>query len=59
MDVGDFFAIASFSLDMVDLQLTATITAANTVTVLLTNNTAGAVNLTSGTVYARVFKKYI
>jgi|GEM_PF-1792595 len=47
--LGDF-AIASFSLDVQDLVLDAQVTAANTVTVVLANNTGGAINLASGTV---------
>ncbi len=54
--LGDF-AIASFSLDVTDLMLNAQVTAANTVTVILTNNTGGAINLGSGTVYIRVMQK--
>ena len=53
--LGDM-AIASFSLDVSDLVLDAQVTAANTVTCVLANNTGGAVDLSSGTVYARVFK---
>jgi len=54
--LGDF-AIASFSLDVEDLILNAQVTAADTVTVVLANNTGGAINLGSGTVYVRVFKR--
>ena len=50
------FALASFSLDVQDLQLDAQVTAANTVTVTLYNNTGGSVNLASGTVKVLVFK---
>jgi hypothetical protein len=57
--LGDF-AIASFSLDVADLVLDAQVTAANTVTVTLTNDGIGAgVDLTEGTVYVRVFRKVI
>ena len=52
--LGDY-AIASFSLDVTDLQMSANVTAANTVTVVLTNNTGSAVNLASGTVRALAF----
>ena len=52
--LGDY-AIASFSLDVTDLQMSCNVTAANTVTVVLTNNTAAAVNLASGTVRALAF----
>lgn len=51
--LGDF-AFVSFSLDVADLQLTADVTAADTVTCLLSNNTGGAVDLGSGTVRVRV-----
>jgi hypothetical protein len=54
-ELGDF-AIASFSLDVSDLSLTADVTAADTVTCVLANNTGGAVDLASGTVRVRVFK---
>lgn len=55
-ELGDM-AIASFSLDVTDLVLDAQVTASNTVTCVLANNTGGAVNLAEGTVYVRVFKK--
>jgi hypothetical protein len=51
--LGDF-AIASFSLDVTDLVLDAQVTAANTVTCILANNTGGAIDLAEGTVYVRV-----
>jgi hypothetical protein len=54
--LGDF-AMASFSLDTQGLTLTATVTSANTVTAVLSNNTAGAVDLASGTIYVRVFPR--
>lgn len=56
--LGDF-AIASFSLDVADLQLSADVTAADTVTCVLSNNTGGAVDLGSGTVYIKVLKRQI
>ncbi len=46
--LGDF-TIASFSLDTEDVMLTATVTAANTVTVRFQNESTGTVNLGSGT----------
>jgi len=55
-NLGDF-ARASFSLDTTDLTLTADVTAADTVTVRLNNNTGGAVNLAEGTVRVKVFPK--
>jgi len=54
--LGDH-AIAAFSLDVSDLVLDAQVTAANTVTCILANNTGVAVDLGSGTVYVRVFKR--
>jgi ABC-type uncharacterized transport system YnjBCD substrate-binding protein len=54
--LGDF-AIASFSLDVSDLALSASVTAANTVTCTLSNNTGGAVDLGSGTVSVLVIQK--
>ena len=53
--LGDF-AIASFSLDTQGMALTADVTAANTVTCTLSNNTGGALNLSSGTLRVLVFK---
>lgn len=52
--LGDF-ADASFSLDVQDLQLDAQVTAANTVTATLYNNTAAAVDLASGTLRVIVY----
>jgi len=55
--LGDF-AMASFSLDVADLVLDANVTAADTVTVTLTNDGIGAgVNLAEGTLRVRVIKK--
>jgi hypothetical protein len=54
--LGDL-ASASFSLDVQDLVLAAAVTAANTVTVTLTNNTASGINLNQGTLFVRVTKK--
>jgi len=51
--LGDF-CIASLSIDVADLVLTAQVTAANTVTYQLANNTGGAVDLASATVRVRV-----
>lgn len=44
-----WIAMASFSLDIGGLTISAAVTAANTVTVTLSNNTGGSVNLASGT----------
>jgi len=54
--LGDF-AMASFSLDVSDLVLDAQVTAANTVTCVLLNNTGGAIDLASATVYVRIWKR--
>ena len=54
--LGDY-AQASFSLDVSDLILSADVTAENTVTVILTNNSGGAVDLGEGTVYVRVVQR--
>lgn len=56
--MGDY-AVASFSLDVTDLQLTATVTAAGTVTAVLSNSTGGAVDLGSGTLRVRVYRARI
>lgn len=54
--LGDF-VLVSFSLDVADLAITAAVTAANTVTYQLLNNTGGAIDLASGTVAVRVIPK--
>jgi len=54
--LGDF-AIASLSIDIIDLVLDAQVTAANTVTCVLANNTGDAVDLASATVYVLVIKR--
>jgi len=54
--LGDFVEV-SFSLDVADLALVASVTALNTVTVQLLNNTGGAIDLASGTL--RVLVKSI
>lgn len=51
--LGDF-ALASFSLDVADLVLDANVTAANTVTVVVANNTGGTIDLGSGTLRVKV-----
>lgn len=53
--LGDL-ALASMSVDVADLMLSASVTAANTVTVVLANNTGGAVDLGSGTLKVAVLK---
>ena len=54
--VGDY-AVAAFSQDVSDLTLDAQVTGTNIVTCVLANNTGGAIDLASGTIYARVFKR--
>ncbi len=51
--LGDF-AFASLSVDVADLVLDAQVTAANTVTCVLANNTGGSINLASATVRVKV-----
>jgi len=53
--LGDF-AVASLSVDVSDLTVSASVTATNTVTVVLANNTAAAVDLASATLAVLVFK---
>jgi hypothetical protein len=53
--LGDF-ARASFSLDQAGMVLSAYVSSANTVTVVFRNNTAGAIDLASGTLRVRVNK---
>ena len=54
--LGDF-VLSSLSIDVADLVLTGAVTAANTVTLVLANNTGGAIDLASATAYARVIKR--
>jgi hypothetical protein len=54
--LGDF-VLVSLSIDVADLVLTAAVTATNTVTVSLANNTGGAIDLASATAYVRVLPK--
>ena len=54
--LGDY-AVASLSIDIADLVLDAQVTAANTVTCVLANNTGDAVDLAEATVYVRVLKR--
>ena len=55
--LGDYVIAKSFSLDVEDLVLDAQVTAANTVTAILANNTGGAIDLSSGTVRVIVMKR--
>lgn len=54
--LGDF-AVAALSIDIADLQLSADVTAANTVTCVLSNSTGGAIDLASATLYVMVIKR--
>ena len=54
--LGDFVD-SSLSIDITDLALVAAVTAANTVTATLLNNTGGAINLGAATLYVRVYGK--
>lgn len=54
--LGDF-AIASHGVDVADLVLDAKVTAADTVTAVLANNTGGAINLASSTLRVVVIPK--
>jgi hypothetical protein len=54
--LGDF-VLASLSIDVADLTLVANVTAADTVTCILANNTGGAVDLASCTAYVLVIQK--
>ena len=54
-ELGDF-ALASFSIDISALDLSCYVSAADTVTVVLSNHTAGAVDLNSATLRVLVLK---
>lgn len=55
--LGDY-VLASLSVDIADLVLNAQVTAANTITCILANNTGGAIDLADTTVvYVMVIKK--
>lgn len=55
--LGDW-AIASFSLDLQGIELTAQVTASNTVTVRFINRTGSTIDLTSGTLRVRTEKAW-
>ena len=52
--LGDYVTVSLDTVDIVDLALTATVTAANVVTAVLLNETAGTIDLGSGTLRVRV-----
>jgi hypothetical protein len=54
--LGDF-VLVSMSIDVADLTLAGAVTATDTVTYQLLNNTGGAVDLASATVYVRVIPR--
>lgn len=54
--LGDF-ALASMGVDVADLVLNAQVTAADTVTAILANNTGGAIDLASTTLRVAVIPK--
>ena len=58
VNLGDW-AVAAMGLDISDLTLDAQVTAVDTVTCVLSNNTGGAVDLTSATVYIIVFDRVV
>jgi len=53
--LGDY-AVATMSIDVTDLTITASVTASNEATVVLGNFTGGAIDLGSGTLTVKVFK---
>jgi len=53
--LGDY-AVATMSIDVTDLVITASVTAADVATVILSNETGGAIDLGSGTLTVKVFK---
>ena len=54
--LGDF-CLVSHDADVLDLTLTASVTAANTVTCILANNTGGAIDVATGTTRVIVFDR--
>jgi len=54
-ELGDF-VLASVAVDVADLALSAAVTAADTVTAVLSNNTGGAIDLASTALKVRVIK---
>ena len=56
--LGDYVD-TSFSLSQASVGIAGYVSAANTVTFLLTNNTAGAIDLASGTISAKITPRYV
>ena len=56
--LGDF-VLVSMSIDTADLLLNGTVTAANTVTVTINNESGGTVNLASATLYVMVIPREV
>lgn len=54
--LGDF-VLASFDLDLQAMQMTAYVSSANTVTVVIRNNSLADINLAAGNLRIRVFKQ--
>jgi len=54
--LGDF-VLSSLSIDLTDLALSGAVTAADTVTLVLSNNSGGAINLGAAVAYCMVIKK--
>ena len=54
--LGDF-VLSSLSIDVADLVLSGAVTAADTVTLVLANNSGGAVNLDAAIAHCMVIKK--
>ena len=55
-ELGDF-VLSSLSVDMLDCVLRGAVTAADTVTLVIANNTGGAIDIATGTAYCLVVKK--
>jgi len=54
--LGDF-VLSSINVDMLDCVLRGAVTAADVVTLVIANNTGGAINIADGTAYCLVVKK--
>ena len=54
--LGDF-VLSSLSIDLTDLSLSGAVTAADTVTLVLSNNSGGSINLGAAVAYCMVIKK--